>query len=83
MTLTWKATKKAPHVDLQDYVPADKTPAEIKQLREDFYDIYQAAINNNPTDADRAFNVIAQNILQAFHGVPLTKRRMSKLAPEY
>jgi hypothetical protein len=50
---------KSLHVDLKDYSPVDKTPAEIKQLRQDFYDIYQAVLTNSPELAMRDFKVIA------------------------
>ena len=52
--------EKPLHIDLQNYSPQGKTPAETKQLREDFSDVYQSTIQRNPEDAERSFKKISQ-----------------------
>lgn len=49
------------HVDLTNYLPVGKSVAEVQQIRKDFYDMYQYAINNNAESAIKTFTIIAKD----------------------
>lgn len=52
--------QKSLHVDLKNYFPDSKSLQETQQIRENFYDVYQSAINRNPEHAERSFDKTAQ-----------------------
>ncbi|MFA7351234.1 MAG: hypothetical protein WC009_10760 [Methylotenera sp.] len=53
--------QKPLHIDLSHYSPKDKSPEETQKIREDFYDVYQSAINRNPDKAEITFKKIAES----------------------
>lgn len=52
--------EKEVHVDLSNYIPKNKSNAEINQVREDIYTAYQTAIDKNPNHAKKTFEKIAE-----------------------
>ncbi len=52
--------QKPLHIDLKNYFPDSKSLQEIQQIRENFYDVYQSAINRNPEHAEKSFEKTAQ-----------------------
>lgn len=52
--------QKSLRIDLSGYQPKGKSPEETQKIREDFYDVYQSAINRNPEKAEITFKKIAQ-----------------------
>lgn len=49
------------HVDLTNYLPQGKSDAEVQQVRNDFYDMYQHAIKNNPERAEITLSKLAKD----------------------
>ena len=71
------------HVDLKDYSPAGKSADEVRRLRQDLAEIYQAAINGSPEKADETFNKIAEKFPHGISWQPPAKNSMSHADDEH
>jgi hypothetical protein len=52
--------QKEIHVDLSNYIPKNKSNAEINQIREEIYTSYQAAIDKSPSHEKNIFEKLAE-----------------------
>lgn len=52
--------EKEIHVDLSNYIPKNKSDAEINQERENIYKAYQVAVEHSPEQAKKTFGELAK-----------------------